>query len=61
MRDAQAVGRNVVVGSDDWQVRLEQNKQRLFEEFVQRPEFLALYPESLTADQYVDALLGMPV
>ena len=58
MRDAQAVGRNVVVGSADWQVRLEQNKQLLFEQFAQRPEFLARYPDSMTPGQYVDSLFG---
>ena len=56
MRDARAAGNGVVVGEGNWQARLEQNKRALFEEFVRRPEFLALYPEGLTPEQYADAL-----
>jgi hypothetical protein len=56
MRDAQEAGRGMIVGRDGWQAKLEQNKQALFAGFVQRAEFLALYPESMSAEQYVDAL-----
>jgi len=56
MRDAQEVGRGVVVGEAGWQTKLEQNKQALFANFVQRREFLTLFPETLTPEQYVDAL-----
>jgi hypothetical protein len=56
MRDTQEVGRGVVVGKGDWQTRLAANKQALFDDFVRRPEFLALYPEGMTAEQYTDAL-----
>jgi hypothetical protein len=56
MRDSQAVGTGVVVGKDGWQTTLELNQQALFEDFVRRPEFLALYPESMPPDQFVDAL-----
>ena len=56
MRDTQQVGRGIVVGIGDWRSQLEANKQALFDDFVKRPEFLALYPESLTPDQYADAL-----
>jgi hypothetical protein len=56
MRDAQEVGRGVVVGEAGWQTKLEQNKQALFADFVQRREFLTLFPETLTPEQYVDAL-----
>jgi hypothetical protein len=58
MRDARAAGNGVVVGEGNWQARLEQNKQVLFEEFVRRPEFLALYPEGLAPEQYTDALFS---
>ena len=56
MRDTQEVGRGVVVGKGDWQTRLAANKQALFDDFVRRPEFLALYPEGMAAEQYTDAL-----
>ncbi len=56
LRDTQAVGRGVQVGIGDWQARLEANKQAFAGEFVNRPEFLQLYPLSLSAGQFVDAL-----
>jgi hypothetical protein len=56
MRDSRQISRGVIVGSSGWQARLEQNKQALFDDFVRRPEFLALYPEGLTPEQYADAL-----
>jgi hypothetical protein len=57
-RDAQAVGRDVVVipNSTQWLVQLDANKQDFTAEFVTRPEFLALYPASLSPAQYVDKL-----
>jgi hypothetical protein len=54
--DARAAGSGVAVGESNWQAQLEHNKQALFEDFVRRPEFLALYPEGLTPEQYADAL-----
>jgi CSLREA domain-containing protein len=56
VRDTRAVSSGVVVGTGDWPARIEQNKQALFEDFVRRPEFVALYPEWLTPEQYADAL-----
>jgi hypothetical protein len=55
-RDAQQIGRNVVVGQGDWEQQLAANKQTYSLEFVQRPEFLIRYPQSLTAAQFVDNL-----
>ena len=56
MRDTQQVGRGIVVGRLEWREQLEVSKQAFFDDFVKRPEFLALYPESLTPEQYTDAL-----
>lgn len=56
MRDTQAVGRGVVVGASGWETQLETNKVAYANEFVSRLEFTALYPTSLTAAQFVDAL-----
>ncbi|HEX8338763.1 MAG TPA: Calx-beta domain-containing protein, partial [Pyrinomonadaceae bacterium] len=55
-RDAQSIGRGVVVGQGNWQAQLAANKQAYALEFVQRPEFLIRYPQSLRADQFVDSL-----
>ncbi|HEX6622738.1 MAG TPA: matrixin family metalloprotease [Pyrinomonadaceae bacterium] len=56
LRDTQQIGRGVEVGVGDWQARLEANKAAFFGEFVNRPEFLALYPPTLSPAQFVDAL-----
>jgi subtilisin family serine protease len=56
MRDAQAVGRGVVVGAAGWEAALEANKVAFANSFVSRGEFTALYPTSMTAAQFVDAL-----
>jgi hypothetical protein len=55
-RDAQRIGRNIVVGQPGWEGQLTTNKRVYAMEFVQRPEFLIRYPQSLTAAQLVDNL-----
>jgi hypothetical protein len=54
--DTQEIGRGLVVGQGDWQARLEANKQAFALKFVQRPEFLARHPATLSPAQFVDAL-----
>ncbi len=56
LRDTQRIGRGIIVGQGDWVNQLEANKQAFALEFVQRPEFLAAYPRSMNAAQFVDAL-----
>ena len=57
MDDAQRVGRGVVVGpTTNWQALLEANKQAYFAGFVQRPEFLARFPVSMSGAQFAAAL-----
>jgi len=54
--EAAALGRNVVVGSDDpWHIRLGSNKDIFTQGFANREEFLARY-NGLTNAQYVDKL-----
>jgi hypothetical protein len=55
-RDTQEIGRGVIVGATGWEQVLENNKQAYALDFVQRPEFLATYPDTLTADQVVTQL-----
>ena len=40
----------------DWQAQLEANKQAFSLAFVQRPEFRAAFPDSMTGQQLVDKL-----
>ena len=54
--DTQEIGRGVVVGVGDWQAQLEANKQAFALKFVQRAEFVARHPTSLSPAQFVDAL-----
>ena len=56
LRDTQEVGRGVVVNQGDWQTQLEANKQEFARRWVQRPEFLAQFPESMSAGAFVDKL-----
>ncbi|MFL6257594.1 MAG: DUF4214 domain-containing protein [Pyrinomonadaceae bacterium] len=54
--DTQEIGRGVVVGVGNWEAQLEANKQAFALKFVQRPEFIARYPRTLSPAQFVDAL-----
>lgn len=58
LRDAQQLGRNVVVGSPNWEATLEQNKQGFALDWVDRSEFLAEYPLTLTRDEYIEKLFA---
>jgi hypothetical protein len=56
LRDTQEIQRGVVVGMGNWELQLETNKQAFAERWVQSAEFVAQFPLSMTADQYVDKL-----
>ncbi len=55
MRDVQALQKDFVFGAPDAPIRLEDNKQKFFNEFVTRPEFVARY-ENMTNSQFVTTL-----
>ncbi|MFN2416929.1 MAG: DUF4214 domain-containing protein [Pyrinomonadaceae bacterium] len=54
--DTQEIGRGIVVGQPNWEAQLEANKQAFALKFVQRAEFVARHPTSLTPAQFVDTL-----
>ena len=54
--DTQEIGRGVVIGQPGADELLEQNRATYFNRFVTRPSFLALYPTTLPAGQFIDAL-----
>jgi hypothetical protein len=56
MRDTQAIQKGVTVGQGNWQQLLDANRLAFMNEFVTRPEFVALYPTTDTPTQYVDKL-----
>ena len=56
MRDTQQVSNGVIVNAMGWEQQLEQNKQAFAQDFVTRPEFTALYPDTMSPAQFVDGL-----
>ncbi|MET0625894.1 MAG: Calx-beta domain-containing protein [Pyrinomonadaceae bacterium] len=56
LRDMQGLGSELVVNAPGWEQKLEQNKQAYFEQLTSSGRFAALYPQSLPAEQFVDAL-----
>jgi hypothetical protein len=56
IKDTQELGGGIIVGQGLWEQQLEANKQAFVGQFVARPEFVAAYPATLSAAQYVDAL-----
>jgi hypothetical protein len=56
LRDTQEIQRGVVVGIGNWEQQLAANRQEFARRWVQKPEFVAQFPESMTAAQFVDKL-----
>jgi hypothetical protein len=54
--DVQNVAQGVVVGATGWKEQLAANQTAYFNKFVQRPNFVAMYPQTMTSAQYVDSL-----
>ncbi|HYE13153.1 MAG TPA: SBBP repeat-containing protein, partial [Pyrinomonadaceae bacterium] len=58
LRATQEIQRGVIVGEGDWQARLEANKQEFARRWVTSPEFVAQFPETMTAAEFVDKLFA---
>jgi hypothetical protein len=58
MPESREVGKDIAVGIGEWERKLDEQKQAFAEAFVNRAEFLALYPTSQTPAQFVDALIA---
>jgi Calx-beta domain/FG-GAP-like repeat/Domain of unknown function (DUF4214) len=54
--DMQVIGNGLVVGPEGWELRLEQNKQAYFDQFVSSVRFNTAYPRTMTPEQFIDAL-----
>jgi hypothetical protein len=54
--DTQKVGQGVQVGIGNWQQQLENNKNALALEFVQRLRFTSAYPSNMTPTDFVNKL-----
>ena len=58
MPEARSIANNIVVGATNWEKTLDDNINAYFAAFVQRPDFQAAFPATLTADQFVDKLFA---
>lgn len=58
LRDQREISEGVIIGQPGADARLEQNKQKYFDEFVSRAEFISKYPQGTTAPFYVDTLFA---
>jgi uncharacterized repeat protein (TIGR01451 family) len=56
LKETQQLGKDVQVGIGNWQAQLEANKQAYALLFVQRSDFLTAFPNSMSAQQFVDKL-----
>jgi hypothetical protein len=56
--DTQQLGEGVIVGQTGWEQQLENNKEALTSEFVQRSRFTTAFPTTMTPAQFVDAMFG---
>ena len=56
LADMRVIGNNVIVNTNGWEQRLEQNKQIYFSQLADSARFTALYPQTLSPEQFVDAL-----
>jgi hypothetical protein len=58
MPETRGVANGVVVGVGNWEQQLEANKQSFANSWVNRSDFLARFPASLSNAGYVDALIA---
>jgi hypothetical protein len=56
MLDAGVIGEGVVVGRPGWEQRLASNRATAVRAFVERQQFAAAYPATMTPAQFVEAL-----
>ncbi|MBV9927579.1 MAG: hypothetical protein JOZ96_21355, partial [Acidobacteria bacterium] len=58
LRDQRQISNGVIVGQPGFQAMLDANKQAYVEDFVQRPEFVAQFPQGMPAAAYIDKLFA---
>jgi hypothetical protein len=56
LRDQREISEGVIVGQPGFQQQLDTNRQKYLEDFVTRPEYVAQFPQGMTATAYVDKL-----
>jgi thermitase len=58
LTDSKTISNGVVVLQPGWEQQLEANKVAFTQAFVQRSQFVALYPQGMPAASYVDTLFS---
>jgi len=58
LRDQREIGDGVIVGQPGFEQQLDANRQKYLEDFVSRPEFVALFPQGTAASAYVTLLFA---
>ena len=58
LRDQRRVGEGVIVGNTGWEALLDANREAYLQEFVSRPEFVAVFPQGVNVFTYVDTLFA---
>jgi hypothetical protein len=58
LTDDQQLGQDLIVGQAGWQTVLENNKQTYANAFVQRSQFTAAFPTSMSPTTFVDTLFA---
>ena len=58
MPETRGIANGIVVGVGEWQKQLDDNKNAYALAFVQRSDFIAKYPTSLSSTAYVDGLFS---
>lgn len=58
LADTRRIGRNVIIGQDNWEARLAANKEAYALEFVQTPRFEQAFPYTMSSAEYVDKLIA---
>jgi hypothetical protein len=56
LRDMRQIHRGIIVGEGNWEQEFANNMLDFARQWVQRPEVVAEFPESMTAEQFVDKL-----
>ncbi|HEX8148948.1 MAG TPA: hypothetical protein VF591_17320 [Pyrinomonadaceae bacterium] len=59
MPETRSISNGIVVNGDpDWEAKLNANKDAYLQAFVQRSDFAAQFPATMTAEQFVDKLFS---
>lgn len=56
LRDTQEIQRGIIVGQGNWETQLETNRQSFARSWVQRADFIAEFPLSMTPDAFIEQL-----